>query len=157
MLTPPLGVLQQFWNMFSIGFIPVPQGNWYTLATKAQADQVLALAQKNNPGAKLQLVSGTLSGNTAFILLPEPNPLNMDVWLIQGTAPTASGGTLTVNDYAGDVWDRGPLDQGFGGSPDPLDTNGAYGGVGGENLTLGDDGSGIAIFRWSKDPQGAIV
>lgn len=163
MLTPPLGVLQAYQLMGSEMLIPVPKGNWYVFATEAQAQQVFALAQKSCPTATLKLVSGTLNGNTAYMLLPSPNPLGLDVWIIEGTIPVqAADGSmttteLTVADYAGDVWDRGPLDQNFGGSPDALDTNGAYGGIGGENLTLSDDGSGIAIFRWSAKSQQPVV
>ena len=114
MLTPPLGVLQAYGVGSGVEFIPPPQGNWYMFATLAQAQQVLALAQKNFPTATLALVSGTKTGNAPFMMLPSPNPLGLDVWIIQGTVPlTATGeqGTLVMADYAGDVWDRGPLDQ----------------------------------------------
>ena len=156
MLTPPLGVLQAYGVGDGIEFIPPPQGNWYMFATLAQAQQVLALAQKNFPTATLALVSGTKTGNAPFMMLPSPNPLGLDVWIISGTVPlTATGeqGTLVMADYAGDVWDRGPLDQSFGGSPGMLDTNGAYGGIGGENLTYFDAGGGLAEFKWSENPQ----
>ncbi len=157
MLTQPQGALQAYSLPNGVvEFIPVPLGNWYMFSTKAQAQKVLDLALKNFPSATLKLVSGTQNGNAAFMLLPVPNPLGLDVWIIQGTVPLTSAGeqgTLNMDDYAGDVWDRGPVDQGFGGSPDMLDTNGAYGGIGGENLTYFNAGGGLAEFKWSENPQ----
>ena len=136
---------------------PVPQSNWYMLSTAAQAQKVLALAQKLFPQAGFKLLTGVQSGVFMNIIPPMPNPLGIDVWVIAGTPPlTAPGteGTLVLQDFAGSVFDRGPLDQGFGGSPSPwLDSNGAYGSAGGENLTYIDDGSGLSIFRWSAQPE----
>lgn len=160
MLTQPLGALQVYGTPNGVQYIPVPPGNWYMFATKAQAQKVLDLALKNFPGTGLTLVSGTKNGNAGFMVLPEPNPSEMDVWIVSGKLPTTAPGTvglLDMADYAGDVWDRGPVDQGFGGSPDALDTNGAYGGIGGENLVYIDDGSGLAIFKWSENPQQPVA
>ena len=156
MLTNPQGALQVYGTPYGVEYIPVPQGNWYMFATQAQAQKVLDLVTKNFPAATLKLVSGTQTGAAGFMLLPSPNQMLLDVWLIQGTVPlTAAGeqGTLLMDDFAGDVWDRGPVDQGFGGKPGMLDTNGAYGGIGGENLTYFDDGGGLAAFKWSESPQ----
>ncbi len=153
MLTLPLGAMQSYWVPGGgVMFTAIPQSNWYMFSTKAQAQKVLALALQNFPGSKLTLVSGTQNGNAPFMVLPNPNPQELDVWIISGTMLTSAGGTLVMEDYAGDVWDRGPLDQGFGGSPGMEDTNGAYGGLGGENLVY-VDGSGEAFLKWSATPQ----
>jgi hypothetical protein len=126
-------------------------------STIAQAQQVLTLAQKNFPTAHLELVDGSLDGEAIFFILPVPNPRGISVWLIKGSVPgPQSGGTLVMDDYAGDVWDRGPADHGFGGSPDEMDTNGAYGGTGGENLVYFDAGCGYAELKWNESPQQSV-
>jgi hypothetical protein len=125
-------------------------------STQAQAQQVFALVQKNFPRAVLQLVDGSLDGEAIFFMLPSPNPQGIAVWLIKGSVPGPLNTSLVMDDYAGDVWDRGPVDQGFGGKPGALDTNGAYGGLGGENLVYFDAGSGLAEFKWSESPQQAM-
>jgi hypothetical protein len=142
--------------IFGTSAFPVPMADWYMFSTQAQAQQVFALAQKNCPGASLQLVDGSLDGEAIFFMLPTPNPLGIAVWLIKGSVPGPNTTSLVMDDYAGDVWDRGPVDQGFGGSPDELDTNGAYGGLGGENLVYFDAGCGLAEFKWSESPQQAV-
>ena len=152
MLTLPMGVSM----IFGTSEFPVPPADWYMFSTLAQAQQVFALAQKNFPTAKLQLVDGSLDGEAIFFMLPLPNPEGISVWIIKGTVPGPSNGTLEMDDYAGDVWDRGPLNQGFGGKPGELDTNGAYGGIGGENLIYFNAGSGLAEFKWSESPEPAI-
>jgi hypothetical protein len=142
--------------IFGTSAFSVPPADWYMFSTQAQAQQVFALAQKNLPNTTLQLVDGSLDGEAIFFMLPTPNPQGLAVWLIKGTVPGPNGSTLVMDDYAGDVWDRGPVDQGFGGIPDELDTNGAYGGIGGENLVYFDAGNGLAEFRWSESPQQAV-
>jgi hypothetical protein len=142
--------------IFGTSAFPVPQADWYMFSTQAQAQQVFALVQKNFPGASLQLVDGSLDGEAIFFMLPVPNPQGLAVWLIKGSVAGPNNSRLVMDDYAGDVWDRGPVDQGFGGSPDALDTNGAYGGLGGENLVYFDAGCGLAEFKWSESPQQAV-
>jgi hypothetical protein len=142
--------------IFGTSAFPVPPADWYMFSTQAQAQQVFALVQKNFPNAKLQLVDGSLDGEAIFFMPPSQNPQGITVWIIKGSVPGPNGGTLFMDDYAGDVWDRGPVDQGYGGSPDELDTNGAYGGLGGENLVYFDAGSGLAEFKWSESPQQAV-
>src|SRR5580698_9283967 len=146
MLTQPSGVTM----IFGTSAFPVPPSDWYMFSTLAQAQQVFTLAQKNLPNANLQLVNGSLDGESIFFLLPTQNPQGIAVWLIKGSLPGPNNATLTLSDFAGDVWDRGPVDQGFGGVPDEVDTNGAYGGLGGENLVCFDAGSGCAEFKWSE-------
>ncbi len=138
--------------IFETSAYPVPPADWYMFSTQAQAQQVFALAQKNFPNAQLQLVDGSQDGEAIFFLPPSPNPLGITVWLIKGFVPGASG-NLVMDDYAGDVWDRGPIEQGFGGQPGELDTNGAYGPLGGPNLIYFNAGSGLAEFRWSTSAQ----
>jgi len=121
-------------------------------STQAQAQKVFALVQRNFPSASVQLVDGSLDGEAIFFMLPSPNPQGIAVWLIKGFVP-GHNSNLVMDDYAGDVWDRGPVDQGFGGTPGELDTNGAYGGLGGENLVYFDAGGGLAEFKWSESPQ----
>jgi hypothetical protein len=142
--------------IFGTSGFPVPSAAWYMLSTQAQAQQVLALAQRNFPKSQLQLVDGSLDGEAIFFLPPNPNPQGITVWLIKGSVPGPNGSTLTMDDYAGDVWDRGPLDQGFGGLPGTVDTNGAYGGIGGENLVYMPISSGLAEFKWSESPQQSL-
>jgi hypothetical protein len=141
--------------IFGTSAFPVPPADWYMFSTQAQAQQVFALVQKNFPNAHLQLVDGSLDGEAIFFMPPYPNPQGITVWLIKGSVPGPNG-VLEMDDYAGDVWDRGPVDLGFGGVPDELDTNGAYGGLGGENLVYFDAGSGLAEFKWSESPQTAV-
>jgi hypothetical protein len=139
--------------IFGTSAFPVPPADWYMFSTLAQAQKVFALAKANNPTASLQLVDGSLDGEAIFFMLPGTNPQGIAVWLIKGSVPGPRNSSLVMDDYAGDVWDRGPEDQGFGGSPGELDTNGAYGGLGGENLVYFDAGSGLAEFKWSESPQ----
>jgi hypothetical protein len=139
--------------IFGTSAFPVPPADWNMFSTQAQAQQVLALAQKNFPEASLQLVDGSLDGEAIFFMLPSPNPQGIAVWLIKGFVPGFGGKTLVMDDYAGDVWDRGPVEQGFGGQPDEIDTNGAYGGIGGPNLVYFNAGGGLAEFKWSASPQ----
>lgn len=142
--------------IFGTSAFPVPPADWNMFSTQAQAQQVFALVQKNFPRAVLQLVDGSLDGEAIFFMLPSPNPQGIAVWLIKGSVPGPLNTSLVMDDYAGDVWDRGPVDQGFGGKPGALDTNGAYGGLGGENLVYFDAGSGLAEFKWSESPQQAM-
>ncbi len=142
--------------IFGTSAFPVPTADWYMFSTQAQAQKVFALVQRNFPSASLQLVDGSLDGEAIFFMLPSPNPQGIAVWLIKGYVPGPNNSNLFMDDYAGDVWDRGPVDQGFGGSPDALDTNGAYGGLGGENLVYFDAGCGLAEFKWSESPQQAV-
>ena len=149
MLTLPSGVTM----IYGTSAYPVPPAEWRMFSTQAQAQQVLALVLKNFPGLDVQLVDGALEGDDVFFILPDPNPQGIAVWLIKGTVPGPNGTTLSINDFAGDVWDRGPVNQGFGGVPDGVDTNGAYGGIGGPNLIYFNAGSGWAEFKWSESAQ----
>jgi hypothetical protein len=142
--------------IFGTAAFPVPPADWYMFSTLAQAQQVFTLVQRNFPSAQLQLVDGSLDGEAIFFMLPDPNPQGIAIWLIKGFVPGASNSSLVMDDYAGDVWDRGPVDQSFGGRPGALDTNGAYGGLGGENLIYFDAGYGLAEFKWSESPQPAM-
>jgi len=143
--------------IYGTSAFPVPSAAWYMFSTQAQAQKVFALVKKNFPNASLQLVNGSMSGEAIFFMEPIPNPDGIGVWIIEGSMSGPSGTTLMMDDYAGDVWDRGPVDQGFGGSPDLLDTNGAYGGLGGENLVYFDAGGGLAEFKWSELPQQTVT
>ncbi len=138
--------------IFETSAFPVPPADWYMFSTQAQAQQVFALAQKNFPNAQLQLVDGAQDGEAIFFLPPSPNPLGITVWLVKGFVPGATG-NLVMDDYAGDVWDRGPVEQGFGGKPGEIDTNGAYGPIGGPNLIYFNAGGGLAEFKWSTSSQ----
>ncbi len=149
MLTQPTGVTM----IYGTFAFPVPPADWYMFSTRAQAQQVFALAQKNFPNAQLQIVDGSMDGEAIFFMPPSPNPLGISVWLIKGSVPATDGTPLVMDDYAGDVWDRGPAEQGFGGTPGMLDTNGAYGGLGGPNLVYFNAGGGAAEFKWSATPQ----
>ncbi len=149
MLTRPKGVTM----VYGTSTYPVPRADWNMFATQAQAQQVLTLAQKNFPNIQFQLVDGALDGFDVFFLLPDPNPQGIAVWLIQATVPGPGNTTLALNDFAGDVWDRGPVAQGFGGVPDGLDTNGAYGSIGGPNLIYFNAGTGVAEFKWATSTQ----
>jgi hypothetical protein len=142
--------------IFGTSAFPIPPAAWYMFSTQAQAQQVLTLAHKNFPNAQLQLVDGSLDGEAIFFMPPNPNPQGTAVWLVKGFVPSAQGGTLVLDDYAGDVWDRGPIEQAFGGTPGELDTNGAYGGLGGPNLVYFDAGGGLAELKWSASPQPAV-
>lgn len=142
--------------IFGTSAFPVPQAAWNMFATQAQAQQVLALAQKNFPSVQLQLFDGALDGEAIFFMLPDPNPQGITVWIVRGTVPGPANTTLIMDDYAGDVWDRGPVDQGFGGKPGAMDTNGAYGGIGGPNLIYFNCGSGYSEFKWSETPQAVL-
>jgi hypothetical protein len=146
MLTQPQGVSM----VFGTTIYPVPRAEWNMFSTLAQAQQVLALAQKNFPAIQFQMVDGAMEGDDIFFILPYPNPLGIAVWLIQATVPGPNNTTLTLNDFAGDVWNRGPVGLGYGGIPDGLDTNGAYGGIGGSNLIYFNAGSSLAEFKWSE-------
>lgn len=141
---------------FGTSAFPLPRSEWYMFSTQAQAQQVLALAQANFPTVQFQMVDGALDGDDLFFILPDPNPEGLAVWLIKATVPGLNGTTLTLDDYAGDVWDRGPVSQGFGGIPSGIDTNGAYGGIGGPNLIYFNAGSGVAEFRWSTSSQAQL-
>jgi hypothetical protein len=142
--------------IFGTSAFPVPPADWYMFSTLAQAQQVFSLVQRNFPSAQLQLVDASLDGEAIFFMLPSPNPQRIAVWLIKGLVPGPNNSSLVMDDYAGDVWDRGPVDQSFGGTPGELDTNGAYGGIGGENLVYFDAGCGLAEFKWSESPQQPI-
>jgi len=142
--------------IFGTSAFPVPPADWYMFSTLAQARQVFTLVQRNFPSAQVQLVDASLDGEAIFFMLPSPNSQGIAVWLIKGSVPGPNNSSLVMDDYAGDVWDRGPVDQGFGGSPGELDTNGAYGGLGGENLVYFDAGCGLAEFKWSESPQQAV-
>jgi hypothetical protein len=131
----------------------VPPADWNMFSTKAQAQQMLALAQKNFPGIQFNLVDGAMDGFDVFFIMPAPNPQGIGVWLIQATVPGLNGTTLTLDDFAGDVWDRGPAAEGFGGVPDETDVNGLSGGIGGPNLIYFNAGTGVAEFRWSSSTQ----
>lgn len=146
MLTQPKGVTM----VYGTATYPVPRASWNMFSTQAQAQQVLALAQKNFPAIKFELTDGALDGFDIFFLLPDPNPDGLAVWLIKATVPGPNSTTLVLDDFAGDVWDRGPASLGFGGVPDGIDTNGAYGGIGGLNLIYFNAGTGIAEFKWSE-------
>jgi hypothetical protein len=131
----------------------VPPADWNMFSTKAQAQQILALAEKNFPGIQFQMVDGAMDGFDVFFIMPTPNPDGIAVWLIQATVPGPNNTTLTLDDFAGDVWDRGPAAQGFGGVPDGTDFNGLSGGIGGPNLIYFNAGTGVAEFRWSSSTQ----
>jgi len=148
MLTEPIGVLQSFSDLGTTMYQPIPEGNWYLIATKAQAQQVFDLAKKTFPNIKdLALVNGTRQ--YMFLRMPARNPKGYQVWLITGTLNRAAGVQLTLDDFLGFVWDRGPLPT-FGGSPDEIDSNGSHGGLGGPELDIYDDGSGVAQLRWQQ-------
>lgn len=149
MLTQPKGVTM----VYGTSVYPVPRAEWNMFSTQAQAQQVLALAQKSFPSIQFNLVDGAMDGFDIFFLLPDPNPDGIAVWLIQASVPGPNGTTLALDDFAGDVWDRGPGTLGFGGVPDGIDTNGAYGSIGGPNLIYFNAGTGIAEFKWSSSTQ----
>jgi hypothetical protein len=142
--------------IFGTSTYQVPRAEWDMFSTLAQAQQVLTLAQKNFPEIPFKLVDGAMEGDDIFFILPDPNPQGIAVWLIQATVPGPNNTTLTLSDFAGDVWDRGPVALGFGGIPDGLDTNGAYGGIGGADLIYFNAGTGIAEFKWSATPEAEL-
>lgn len=152
MLTQPKGVTM----VYGTTTYQVPRAEWNMFSTRAQAEQVLALAQKGFPAIQFQLVDGAMDGFDIFFLLPDPNPDGIAVWLLKATVPGPMGSTLTLDDFAGDVWNRGPASQGFGGVPDGIDTNGAYGSIGGPNLIYFNAGTGIAEFKWSSSTQAEL-
>lgn len=146
---------------------PLIPGLWYKVCPQAQAQKVAQLIA-SIPGAKVELVDYTVQGqNTGqgpldpqIILPPDMiNPGDIRAWGIVGTVPTVGGGTLQVAEYAGGLFDRGPVAAGFGGAPNGGDANGAYGGIGGPNLVFSNvtpgapAGQGLAEFRWSETPQ----
>ncbi len=142
--------------VFGTSTYPVPRAEWDMFSTLAQAQQVLALAQKTFPAVQFQMVDGAMEGDDIFFIIPDPNPQGIAVWLIQAAIVAPNNITLTLNDFAGDVWDRGPLALGFGGVPDGIDTNGAYGGIGGPNLIYFNAGSGVAEFKWATSAQAEL-
>jgi hypothetical protein len=166
MLSNPYHVQQSISNGDQVYLIPLIPDLWFKISTSPESEKVFALI-KAIPGAAVELVSYTKQGQTPQqgpldpeIVLPKNNPVGVDAWGIVGTVPTADGGSLQVGEYAGSLFDRGPVDQGFGGVPNPtIDSNGAYGTAGGDylvysNITPGAPaGQGLAQFRWSASPQ----
>jgi hypothetical protein len=165
MLSNPYQVQQSIYYGPTQYIIPLIPQLWMKISTSPQSAKIFALI-KALPGAAVELVSYTKQGQNAGqgpldpeIILPANNPMGVDAYGIVGTI-TLNGVTLLVAEYAGDLWDRGPVDQGFGGVPNYfIDSNGAYGSPGGENLVFSNvtpgapAGTGQAQFRWSASPQ----
>jgi hypothetical protein len=138
---------------------PVPESQWYIFAKKAQAHKVLELMQKI-PGSKLTMNNGALNGQDMFFTDPDPNPNKIGVWRIVGTVPKTAPGTsgdLLVAEYAGDLWDRGPVAEGFGGQPRGVDSNGSDAGYGGPYLVYEDIDGTDAQFKWSLTVQQPVA
>lgn len=135
--------------------LPVSKNEYYMFGKLADCEAILKLLQENFPASNLQLVSGTLTGQTDGLFLPpNPNPFDIDIWLIQGTIPgqDASGNPiqLTFDEYAGWLADRGSPTPPYGGKPTEVDSNGAYGpGWGGPCLTYSNVDGTDAQARWS--------
>jgi hypothetical protein len=130
----------------------LPPAAHYLFSTRAHAGEIYAMTRRNFPKANLQLVDASVDGDTVFFVLPHPNPQGIAVWIIQGTLPGRNGRVLVMGDYAGDLWGRGPVAQGFGGHPGAAD-----GELGGDNLTYIDAGGGLAEMKWSANAQGILL
>jgi len=156
MLQQPIGVLQGIVRGGVENFIPVPEGSWYLIATKAQAAAVLALVQANSivEPQTLQMVdlSQDPSSEYSTFVMPSPNRKGYGIYNIVGKANGEN-----FSEFAGDLWDRGPKDKGFGGAPDAVDNNGDFGRspLGGEYLVGFDPtpGDGLIEFKWANTPQ----
>jgi len=148
MQTQPTG-----WQVAYAGSLyPVAPSDWWMFASAAQRDQVLAALKSAFPDITFSFQSGAQQFGGYFFMPPPNNPAGIDVWVITAQIPGKNPGDppLQMQEYAGDLWDRGPAANGFGGAPNGEDKNTSHDPLGGPDITYtAETAYQYVFFRWS--------